>query len=436
MKSEYFFNVFLFFLECFYFSSPEFYDDDVSTLILGSDVDDVPVPGLVSACGEMQLSKNRLSKVAVAALSLMKYLVLDFQELLDGKKIEDVDGNGSGLNVFAETFSGLTRSNIQQMKFDVHLTTMVDSNRGNNAKHKKETCLLVSFLLINHYREAGPDDDDMLDGADIIPDLLALEDVLVTEDSRTVFKGWLSSKDSEAVAIKKLVSKTLDRKSNIVESFSKDENKLANKRIPSKKILTRADENKSEPEWNESEVLIDLSNAPTKWADSKFAHEVAQLFEQDGGAHAQRQTQKEEEDEILEQRAREESIQRELARDPLDIHREDDFDLRLIQARREQLREEIERGILKDYESLGTNAKDIDNSFLSLDNRLKSLSNVERRITIGEDEATRNKVERDASILLTVANFDSLSFLTYAHPSASMGDLTKGLTNIKGEIFF
>ena len=97
-------------------------------------MDDVPVPGLVYACGEMPLCKNRLTKVVVLALLLIKYLVLDFQELFDGKKIEVINGNGSGLNVFTRDSSSLTQSNIQRMRFEAHSTTMVEINRGNNAK--------------------------------------------------------------------------------------------------------------------------------------------------------------------------------------------------------------------------------------------------------------------------------------------------------------
>lgn len=201
---------------------PEFYDDDYSLLLLGSEsptalddeeLESSPLIGLVRAAGTPSTDhKDALKRSARPTIALLRYLCLEFGSS---------DGNARGggamgaldnlllrngeLNGFAAAFCALNVPQLRTIRFDVHIgkgggsgkdaggneisNTMLLSNtlqqRGGS---KEDACHLLALLLVRHtdtdYETFKP-----LNIMDFLPDAM----------SRYEFEVWLTENVSSEV---------------------------------------------------------------------------------------------------------------------------------------------------------------------------------------------------------------------------------------------
>jgi hypothetical protein len=130
---------------------PEFYDDDLPLLLLGSDLPAAMMDeelvgqelyGLLQACGTPSNEHdNMLKRSARNAMTLLKYLVLEFREMRDG---EPLDGDASILNPFALALCSLTIPQLQLMNLESH----IEGDRRGGAK--ADACSIIVLLCSRH----------------------------------------------------------------------------------------------------------------------------------------------------------------------------------------------------------------------------------------------------------------------------------------------
>ena len=138
--------------------TPEFYDDDIPLLLLGSaapaallgddpEVLDGSMYGLLQACGTPSAEHDHmLKRSARHAMSLLKFLVCDFVE--DGTG-PSADINSPNLNLFAQAFCSLPVDKYRYMSLDLHV---IGDQRGGA---KEDACHVMVLLLCYHVGEDG-----------------------------------------------------------------------------------------------------------------------------------------------------------------------------------------------------------------------------------------------------------------------------------------
>ena len=136
---------------------PEFYDDDIPLLLLGSqapsqyiDPDDetlVGLYGLLQACGTLASDDSHgLKRSARQAMDLTKQLLFDWKDE-SGAKAAGTDGPK---NVIATSFLSLPVKYYAHMQLHVHCR-----GEDTRAAAKEEACQILVLILEHHLTEDG-----------------------------------------------------------------------------------------------------------------------------------------------------------------------------------------------------------------------------------------------------------------------------------------
>lgn len=166
---------------------PEFYDDDIPLLLLGSAAPPIllgdhtdfieemaassggnsEVYGLFQACGTPSVEHHdMLKRSARHAMSLLRFLVCDFAEAGSG-------GARDELNLFAQCFCSFPVDKYRFMSLDLHL---IGDQRGGA---KEDACAVMVMLLTRHMLEDGE-----------TPSPISKEDLLASPQARKAFDVW------------------------------------------------------------------------------------------------------------------------------------------------------------------------------------------------------------------------------------------------------
>jgi hypothetical protein len=181
--------------------APEFYDDDIPLLLLGkeSNYSDagamVGSTGLLLACGSSATDPkpgSMLKRSAPHVMSLLKYLVCDHLDFLDGEKVmpaKDPDTGEAELNMFAHALCCCTPAQLGHMKLHWH---MESEGKGGS---KEDACAVAVLLLTRHLSPDG--------GGKASP--LALETLIPGPKARKAFDIWLTSRGGPSKDVQKKI---------------------------------------------------------------------------------------------------------------------------------------------------------------------------------------------------------------------------------------
>ncbi|KAL7469949.1 hypothetical protein ACHAXS_010203 [Conticribra weissflogii] len=416
---------------------PEFYDDDYPMLLLGSesptadedeDLMRVNLFGLVRAVGcPSSDHKDSLKRSARPAISLLKYLCLDF----DGAGEEGILGD---LNGFAAAFCALTTPQLRNLKLNIHIGT--GDAGGSRGGSKDDACQLLALLLARHT------DTDYE-----TPKALNLSDLLPNDAERAEFQKWLDHNVGADVraAIKKMESARVNaagtKSSSLMaagggagDGDDEDDDDVLGA-FGGKKVLDRGGVAFTSTKTGKSAMgNFDLEakedKIPTRWSESEMATENK---ERAAGAIF---LEEEKERAIEEKKKAEEEKRRLIARDPLGIRVAGrQFDLLDVETNRERVLQEALDEIEGDIERelALANQTGVERVNWLEAQRQALLAVIERanaQKDSGEDKlALMNPdVSNSAgnglpSILPTSPNFDPVLFLTAVHRNASFQEL-------------
>lgn len=187
-------------------TTPEFYDDDLPLLMLGSqsptalyddELSNVNLYGLLQAsgCPSSHDSKDnqQLKRSARNAMNLLKFLVCDFVDKVSGRPVPletDPKTGQKELNGFAHALCCCTLPQLALMKAHLHLTGEGDARGG----AKEDCCQVLVLLITRHLAEDGE-----------TPQPLNIDQLLPTPGAVNAFNSWLMQNASKAVqrAVKK-----------------------------------------------------------------------------------------------------------------------------------------------------------------------------------------------------------------------------------------
>ena len=160
---------------------PEFYDDDHSLLLLGSDsptamedeaLSGMVLVGLLSASGCPSTDhKEALKRSARPAISLLRYLCLEF----DGAG--GITGEPNG---FACALCALDVARLRTMRLELHIGRGDGDGGGTRGGSKDDACALLALVLARH---TDPDGGS--------PDPVSASDLLPEPRVRAEFERWL-----------------------------------------------------------------------------------------------------------------------------------------------------------------------------------------------------------------------------------------------------
>jgi len=168
-----------------------FYDDDIRELFLDDADEDETASGLLRICSERsRQNRHQLTKVALDTLQLIHFLLVEFEDL-DGGENEITDEGFKSMFADFISFSA-SRKHVKAMDLDVHLNTVVDKSKKDNAQHKKRTCEVVAFFITKHAVLIEEEYEDIIQ-----KDYMKLEDILITADARLYFQKWLKNQSKE-----------------------------------------------------------------------------------------------------------------------------------------------------------------------------------------------------------------------------------------------
>jgi hypothetical protein len=447
---------------------PEFYDDDIPLLMLGSaapaallgddpDYLEGTMYGLIQACGTPSVEHDHmLKRSARHAMSLLKFLVNDYIEAdasSDNKKQQQrasqiTQDDKAPLNLFAQSFCMLPMSKYQFLSLDLHL---VGDQRGGA---KEDACHVMTLLLLHHVMEDGETSNPM-----------SKEDLLASSAAQQAFDVWVTQNCSREVqqAIKKNAKVRQER----VASGESDHNyvpkssKIASTEDGGGGGATGAagdDEEYEQVEGEDGEdeatgvlagfrrrkkaakkevldatqagELEEMRGPALRWEDSQLYREqrarfaAHQRMQEDGEFH---DTVRDSQEAAAELAEREEEKAKVLRKDPLGL-KGDDFDLRTIETNQvdfleqalAELQEELRKG-----ETGGEDSKALQQKKESLESILDGIVGVAR--------ADGGIGETGRSTLPTEPKFDPLLFLTLVHRKASYEELVGSMDRLSSE---
>ena len=175
--------------------SPEFYDDDYSLLLLGSesptameddDLMNVTLYGLLRAAGTPSTDhKDSLKRSARPTISLLRYLCLEFESSNNNNNLnKTLMGE---LNGFAECLCGMNVPQLRTLRIDIHIGKG-DNESGSRGGSKDDACALLAMLLARHT------DTDYE-----TPKPLKMKDFLPESRGQAEFDAWLNENVSQDV---------------------------------------------------------------------------------------------------------------------------------------------------------------------------------------------------------------------------------------------
>lgn len=449
-------------------STPEFYDDDIPLLLLGSaatpaglyglnnnnDLEDnvktSTKTGLLQACGApSQDHGDMLKRSARYAMSLLKYLVCDHRECINGRVVplnKDPVTRQVELNMFAHALCCCTVDQLSKMKLHWHVENDNDSSSRSGAK--AEACAVLVLLLTRHLSPDGSSEQP-----------IPLQDLLPTVKARKAFDMWLNSRNGPSKEVQKLIKtqQILTAKMQTDSKASRDDGDSAGGQSVDGLSPRNKQQNQGEfgQEHNNREMVA------TRWSQSqlntksyKFTKTVSTyllekgMIEEEVDEAEQRQLEEEEE---ARKRSEETEKKRMLCRDPLGVYHEE-LDLQNYQKNLES----VARKILEDFDRLlaeeekleEQNQDDVDAIYrrkapaniCSIKNRRKNFlaalakgakeENVMSKTSPANDLPQLNDV---GSIMTTDADFKPMLFLSLVHINSKFDQLQSGLDILGGQ---
>jgi hypothetical protein len=470
-------------------TTPEFYDDDLPLLFLGSES---PVAlydeeqygdlsayyGLLQACATPSADhQGGLKRSARNAMHLLKYLVCDHVDLVNGDPTSlgiDAQSGQPELNQFSYILCSMKAQQLKIANFDAHLKdTRYNSAEGNaRGGARSEACHVLVLLFTRHF---DPNDGE---GSLSPSNNLYMEDLLPSPSARQSFENWMVQNLSKDV---QNIIRSRATKSIILTNPLTPEGNNAS-RLPSanevevdidvlsafkkrdisqsqRKAMTEAEAHADEQLgalgiklYRKEDILFDSPHGdepPTTWKNSKLALKQIQLSSAESGAVRA--------GEEIEMGVKDEEKLKKLdieqqklhGKDPLGI-RPEDFDLRDIQGRAKEILEGAILDIGEEINDFDQDEKSIENNrrrkmkkdknaytvdqLLSLGSQKNSLEAILRGERRDDKKNAREEGEeksitgaQDLSILPTDANFDPLLFLTLVHRNAGYKELKESV---------
>lgn len=422
--------------------TPEFYDDDIPLLLLGSAappallaasdlLDDIEyansndneIYGLLQACGTPSVEHDHmLKRSARHAMSLLKFLVIDF--------VEEGGNNTNGLNLFAHTFCSFPVDKYRYMSLDLHL---IGDQRGGA---QEDACEVMVLLLTKHLQE---------DGETLSP--LSKEDLLASPQAQQAFDMWVvhhatkQQQDSikknakrRAEQVQKEASGGLtaeeSRELEVLQDSSSEEDDDDDLIVGMKRR-----QKAHKKELLEAKRQGDDEGPALRWEDSLLYREQTSRLEAqkrlEGGATTTQINVRESQQAAAEFAEREEEKFRFLRRDPLGLQTLEDFDLRALEVSQvdhleqalSELQEELSKAEPGGDEEQGLRAKKE-----SLESVLDGVVGVASANNIAHHTQFTGK-----SILPTDSDFDPILFLTLVHRKASYEELVGSMNRLSSE---
>lgn len=177
---------------------PEFYDDDYGLLLLGSespaamedeDLSNMTLYGMLRAAGCPSTDhKDSLKRSARPAISLLRYLCLDFERTNSTAPLFVGELNG-----FAQALCALNIPQLRTLRLDIHIGKG-DNESGSRGGSKDDACHLMALILARHT------DTDYE-----TPKPVNIKDFLPAGETRTEFDNWLNSCDSVSPEVRKMI---------------------------------------------------------------------------------------------------------------------------------------------------------------------------------------------------------------------------------------
>lgn len=423
--------------------TPEFYDDDLPLLLLGSHapaaiLDEELVGqkfyGLLQACGTPSSDHDSmLKRSARPAMSLLKYLVKDWREYDNGRPVKHPDDR---LNPFAYALCSLNVSQLQLMNLELHIE---GDKRGGATS---DACHVIVLICSRHLAD---------DGESSAP--LQLQEILPTVHARKRFEQWLSSQGSKQ---EKAAMKSVD-------------NQVA--KLEARELLNSLNDDEVASDDEDSDE--DDSDFDTRSRDDDFDGDALQAFKRRtklSGKEKRKKTKGpavrwdqcdlykviqakaaleqrgsrdlgtvRDSQEAMAERARmEQEKAKALQKDPLGIRLDKDLDLGKIQSLKvdllvQSLKDiddefaEIEQEREKNLNTDKTTQEEYTQTIRNLEAQKESLEGVLDSITtMGAEDA---KVS-ERSVLPTDDQFDPILFLTLVHRNAPYNVLNDSMQRI------
>lgn len=407
--------------------TPEFYDDDIPLLLLGSaapaallteEFVQERVYGLLQACGTPSVEHDHmLKRSARHAMNLLKFLVCDFVE----------DGQGQ-FNLFAQAFCSLPVDKYKFMSLDLHV---IGDQRGGA---KEDACHVMVLLLCHHMGEDGE-----------TPSPLAISDLLLTPAAQQAFDLWCArntTKDQQHL-IKDNATKRQEilqaQREEDMENADYDDDELESDDEGADDVLDedgalaglrrkRRAAKKEVMEATQTGELEKQRKGPAlRWEDSQLYREQRARF----AAHQRLQEEGEFHDTVRDsQEAAQEMAEREeektkiMRKDPLGL-KDADFDLRTVEKNQVEV---LEQALLEFQEELrkGEAGGEDDQALRA---KKESLEGILDGI-VGVAGAEAGIRDTGRSILPTEPNFDPILFLTLVHRKATYEELVGSMNRL------
>jgi len=456
-------------------TTPEFYDDDLPLLFLGSESQDglydddtqygdlSKYYGILQACSTPSTDHaGGLKRSARNAMNLLKYLVCEHIDLEDGEPTSDGIDAQTGLpelNPFAYSLCQLPPEQLRLANFDAHIKAAKSGGNDGAARSgaKDDSCAVLVVLLTRCF---DPSDTNVK---------IALEDLLTTPQARQSFENWMvknvqkgvinSIKRNEGGGIPSQITSESPARGSISNPFGEVELEIDNVLDAfQKRPDNESDENKkaeamaeahAEEQLDELGIKLYKKNdvddndgsslsPPYCWKDSALAKRQIQLTVAEGVTA----NDVDKEDDKWSKRILER--QKLIGRDPLGI-RPDTFDITNIKDRAvnvlqgfiEDIEEEIQDvEAERPMESTRKKKKDkyaySAEQLISLEAQKEALENILHGDMSDGGEAKRPGAE-NLSLLPSDANFDSLMFLTLLHRNASYEELQASIEKLENK---
>ena len=418
--------------------TPEFYDDDIPLLLLGSAappallassdlLDDIDygggksseIYGLLQGCGTPSVEHDHmLKRSARHAMSLLKFLVIDFVE--EGE-------TSNGLNLFAQAFCSFPVDKYRYMSLDLHL---IGDQRGGA---QEDACEVMVLLLTKHLAE---------DGETSSP--LSKEDLLASPQAQQAFDLWVAQNVSKSKQ-KKIQQNAKRRKEaeaaqtgrglSIKEGADLDADDSEN---VDGDDMKRRKKKSSKKDQGGRAADDELSGPALRWEDSLLYREqqarlqAKKRLEGDRGGSTVHDNVRESQEAAKDLAEREEEKNKVLRRDPLGL-KEEEFDL--VSIEKDQV-DHLEQGLSELQEELNkAEAGGEDNQALrakkeSLEMILDSIVGVTDGVSGLASNTPGGLKKTGKSILPTDSNFDPILFLTLVHRKASYEELVGSMNQL------
>lgn len=433
--------------------TPEFYDDDLPLLLLGSHapaaiLDEELVGqkfyGLLQACGTPSGDHdNMLKRSARPAMSLLKYLVFDWKEYANGRPVQPYPPDK--LNPFAYALCSCNVNQLRLMNLELH----IEGDKRGGAM--SDACKIIVLICSKHLADDGETTEPF-----------KLEEVVPNMQARKRFDQWLNT---QATGPEKAAMKTVNNQ--VAESLAKELLNQAEEESDEESEDVKADDDSDEGAGYGSSDDFDGDALQTlKMRNKQAMKEVGKIEKgkkrkktkgpavrweqcdlakllQAKAAMDQRGSQQltvRDSQEAMAERARNEIEKaKALQKDPLAIRTADkDLDLGKIQTLKVDLLvqalkdiddelADIEQEREKNLNTDKSTQEDYAQRIRNLDAQKESLESVLDSITtMGAEEA---KVS-DRSVLPIDPNFDPILFLTLVHRNASYEVLNESMERL------